>query len=156
MAGQGDDGAIEAQSRELREFYDGYIDAFNRGDRAAFAACFHLPATIVHAPRYDDRRAGRPLVVVTETAQLWPPLPSHWTRTTIDDVRPVSDLAAFTPRDGLDERGGRRPAILATVTRWATDGAPYEQLHVLYVLTREGGHLGIKSMVELAVADREV
>jgi hypothetical protein len=37
------------------------------------------------------------------------------------------------------------------VTRWAGD-EPYEQVHVLYLLTREGGRLGIKAMVPLAVA----
>ncbi len=38
-----------------------------------------------------------------------------------------------------------------TVTRWAGD-EPYEQVHVLYLLTREDGRLGIKAMVPLAVA----
>lgn len=141
---------------ELREFYEAYIEAFNAGDRDRFASWFHLPVTVVHAPRYDERRAGRGLVVVTEPSQLWPPLPAHWARSSIDEVRAVSDAEAFTPRDGLAERDARRPALLATVTRWARDGAPYEQIHVLYVLTREGGRLGIKSMVELAVADRAV
>ena len=39
-----------------------------------------------------------------------------------------------------------------TVTRWAGD-LPYEQVHVLYLLTREQGRLGIKAMVPLAMAD---
>jgi hypothetical protein len=49
------------------------------------------------------------------------------------------------------EERDRRPALEATVTRWAGD-EPYEQVHVLYLLTRENGRLGIKAMVPLAVA----
>ena len=37
------------------------------------------------------------------------------------------------------------------MTRWAGD-EPYEQVHVLYLLAREDGRLGIKAMVPLAVA----
>jgi hypothetical protein len=91
-------------------------------------------------------------VVVTDMAQLWPSLPATWTRSTIDEIRVVADATAFTPRDEFTERRHRRPALQVTVTRWAGD-EPYEQVHVLYLLTRENGRLGIKAMVPLAVAE---
>ena len=91
-------------------------------------------------------------MVVTEMAQLWPTLPDKWTRSTIDELRVLADMTTFSPRDGFTERRERRPAIQATVTRWAGD-EPYEQVHVLYLLTREDGSLGIKAMVPLAIAD---
>lgn len=82
---------------------------------------------------------------------LWPTLPPKWTRSTIDELQVAADVAAFTPREGFTEPRRRRPAIVATVTRWAGD-EPYEQVHVLYLLAREGGRLGIKAMVPLAIA----
>jgi hypothetical protein len=140
-----------AGTEELRSFYERYIDAFNQRDAVAFSGFFHLPVTIFPLPTDDDRRAGRPPRLVTEVEQLWPALPSHWTRSTIDDLRVLADDAAFTPRDGLAEGRDRRPALQVTVTRWAGD-EPYEQVHVLYLLTREQGQLGIKAMVPLAMA----
>jgi hypothetical protein len=136
---------------EMRDFYERYIAAFNARDAAGFASFFHLPVTILSLPSDDGRRVGRPPATVTEVEKLWPAMPSTWTRSTIDEVRVLADDAAFTPRDGFSERGGRRPAIQATVTRWAGE-EPYEQVHVLYVLTREDGRLGIKAMVPLALA----
>ena len=59
-----------------------------------------------------------------------------------------SDLA----HPGLVGRDDFRPGVLATVTRRRADDSPYEHLHVLYLLTREDGRLGIKVMIELAAA----
>ena len=89
--------------------------------------------------------------MATEMAQLWPALPARWTKSTIDEIRVVADGAAFRPRDGLTEVRDRRPVLQVTVTRWAGD-EPYEQVHVLYLLTHEHGRLGIKAMVPLAMA----
>ena len=139
---------------ELADFYERYIAAFNTGDQAAFAGFFNFPITVVHAPRHDDRRAGRPLAVVGDIDALWAPLPEHWVRSTIDSVVPLADAAPFAARDGLAQTDDFRPGILATVTRWHTDGQPYEHLHVLYLLSREAGHLGIKTIIELASARR--
>jgi hypothetical protein len=136
---------------ELRDFYEQYIAAFNARDATAFAGFFHLPVTILPLPSDDERHAGRPPLVVTDMAQLWPTLPATWTRSTIDDLRILADATAFTPRDDFVDQRGRRPALQATVTRWAGD-EPYEQVHVLYFLARENGRLGIKAMVPLAVA----
>ncbi len=135
----------------MREFYERYIAAFNARDTAAFAGFFHLPVTILPLPSDDERQAGRPPVVVTDDAQLWPTLPAMWTRSTIDEIQVVGDATAFTPRAEFTERRERRPVLQATVTRWAGD-EPYEQVHVLYLLTCESGRLGIKAMVPLAVA----
>ena len=132
---------------ELRDFYERYIAAFNARDFATFAGFFHLPVTIL------PLSAGRPPVVVTDTAPLWPTLPPVWTRSTVDEMRVLGDEDAFVPRTGLAEARGRRPALEVTVTRWAGD-EPYEQVHVLYVLTEEDGRLGIKMMVPLALAQR--
>jgi hypothetical protein len=137
---------------ELRDFYERYIAAFNARDADAFAGFFHLPVTIFPLAS-DDKHAGRPPMVVTDIAHLWPTLPAKWTQSTIDDVCVVADAKAFDPRDGLTERRERRPALQVTVTRWAGD-EPYEQVHVLYLLAREQGRLGIKAMVPLALADR--
>ena len=137
------------ETDELRDFYERYIAAFNARDAGAFGDFFHLPVTIFPLPAADGDRAGRPPALITDMAQLWPSLPSHWTRSTIDDVRILAD--AFTPRDGLSEGRPRRPALQVTVTRWAGD-VPYEQIHVLYLLGRQEGRLGIKAMMPLAMA----
>ncbi len=139
---------------DLREFYERYITAFNGGDRDGFTGFFHLPATLVHRATYDQRRAGRNLVVLTDPGQLLVPLPGHWERTTIDAVLPLDEAAGFEARAELTQHHPDRPGLIATVTRWHVDGSPYEQLHVLYLLTRENGRLGIKAMVELAAAER--
>ena len=136
---------------ELRDFYERYIAAFNARDTAAFADFFHLPVTILPLSADDERQSGRPPVMATEMAQLWPTLPGTWTKSTIDDVRVVADGDAFRPRDGLAESRDRRPVLQVTVTRWA-GAEPYEQVHVLYLLTHEHGRLGIKAMVPLAMA----
>src|SRR3954452_10882120 len=93
----GRDGGAELD--ELRDFYEQYIAAFNARDVDAFAGFFHLPVTILPLAD-DDRHRGRPPVVVTEMAHLWPTLPATWTRSTIDEMRVVADPAAFSPRDG--------------------------------------------------------
>jgi hypothetical protein len=95
---------------------------------------------------------GRSPMVVTDMAHLWPALPAAWTRSTIDEMRVVADASAFRPRDQFTERRDRRPALQVTVTRWAGD-EPYEQVHVLYLLARQDGRLGITAMVLLATAD---
>jgi hypothetical protein len=140
----------------LLAFYDRYIEVFNAGDRPAFAAHFHPPVTVLHSPRYDDRRAGRPLPIVSEAGDLWAPLPERWARTTIDSVTTLAGAVPFTPRDGLTSGTPHRDGILSTVTRWDHDGQPYQQLQTLYLLTREQGRLGIKALVELAVADLRI
>jgi hypothetical protein len=140
-------------SQELLDFYDRYIEVFNAGDRSAFAAHFHPPITVLHSPRYDERRAGRPLPIVAEAGDLWAPLPEHWAKTTIDSVTALADAAPFVTRDGFEARTPTRDGILSTVTRWHRDGHPYQQLQTLYLLTREQGRLGIKVLVELAVAN---
>ncbi len=136
---------------ELRDFYERYIAAFNARDEVAFAGFFHLPVTIWPLPsrKGDD---GRAPLVVTDMAHLWPALPAAWTRSTIDEVRVVADDAAFRPRDHFTEGRDRRSALQVTVTRWAGD-EPYEQVHVLYLLARHDGRLGITAMVPLAIAD---
>ena len=139
---------------ELNDFYESYIEAFNAGDRARFATFFHRPVTVVHAPRYDERRAGRGLVVIDDPELLWAPLPDHWERTTIDQVVSLEDAAQFAPRAGLATSDDSRPGIIATVTRWHRDGEPYEHIQAMYLLTREQGKLGIKVLVELAVSAR--
>ena len=139
---------------ELADFYERYIAAFNAGDREGFAGFFHLPATVVHAPHYDDRRAGRPLAVVTDPSSLWAPLPDHWARSTIDSILPLAAASPFVAHDGLSERGSSRQGIIATVTRWHRDGQPYQHIQAMYVLTREAEHLGIKVLVELITASR--
>ena len=139
---------------EIADFYERYIAAFNAGDHAGFASFFHLPLTVLHAARYDERRTGRPLAVVTDPNQLWAPLPDYWASTTVDAVLTLDEAAPFAARAGLTPSSERRPGLLATVTRWHKDGEPYEHLHVLYLLGREGGRLGIKVLVELAAARR--
>jgi hypothetical protein len=136
---------------ELVDLYERYIAAFNARDDAAFVQFFHLPVSILRLPGSGGDLAGAGPTVITDPAQLRPALPARWTRSTIDAVRVVADPTAYTPRDGFVERTPRRAALQATVTRWAGD-EPYEQVHVLYLLTSEDGRLGIKAMVPLAVA----
>lgn len=136
---------------ELHDLYSRYIAAFNARDEAAFAGFFHLPVSVLRLPTGDGDPRGASPVLVTDVADLWPVLPPTWTRSTIDEVRVVADDTAFRPRPGFVEASARRAALQVTVTRWAGD-APYEQVHVIYVLTREDGRLGIKAMLPLAVA----
>jgi hypothetical protein len=149
MGETGDAGAQD--ETELGDLYERYIAVFNARDEAAFAGFFHLPVTILRLPVGAGDPTGVAPIVVTDMAQLWPVLPPTWTRSTIDDVRIVADAAAFTPRAGFADRSARRAVLQVTVTRWAGD-EPYEQVHVLHVLTREDGRFGIKAMVPLAVA----
>ena len=139
---------------ELTDFYERYMEVFNERDHAAFAAFFHLPVTVVHTPRYDERRAGRTLATVNDTSAWAAPLPAHWERSTIDTLVPIEQVAGFVPREGLEQVDSFRAGLFATVTRWHIDGEPYEHLHVLYLLTREAERLGIKAIVELAAAHR--
>ena len=90
---------------ELRDFYERYIAAFNARDVDAFAGFFHLPVTILPLLSDDERHAGRPPVVMTETAQLWPTLPATWTRSTIDEIRVLADDGGFRPETGSRRRG---------------------------------------------------
>ena len=140
-------------SSELTTWYEHYIEVFNSGDHGAFGALFHPPVTVVHATRYDERRAGRALPVMTEATSLGGPLPDPWARSTIDSVSALTEVAAFAPRVGLDVRDEAREGIIATVTRWDRDDRPYQQVQAMYLLTREDGKLGIKVLVELGVAD---
>ena len=140
-------------SSKLTAWYEHYIEVFNSGDHEAFAALFHPPVTVVHATRYDERRAGRTLPVMTEATSLGGPLPDPWSRSTIDSVSALTEVAAFAPRVGLDVRDEAREGIIATVTRWDRDDRPYQQVQAMYLLTREDGKLGIKVLVELGVAD---
>ena len=87
---------------EIVDFYERYIAAFNAGDREGFAEFFHLPVTVVHAPRYDDRRAGRPLALVTDPSALWAPLPDYWARSTIDSIVRLGDASPFVAHAGLE------------------------------------------------------
>ena len=140
-------------SSELTAWYERYIEVFNAGDREAFAAHFHPPVTVLHATRYDERRAGRPLPIVSEAGNLWAPLPRHWARSSIDSVTALSEVASFVPRAGLEPHDEPREGIIATVTRWDHDDRPYQQIGAMYLLTREHGRLGIKVLVELGLAE---
>ncbi len=135
---------------ELRQLYTRYIDAFNARDEETFAGFFHLPVSVLRLPVDGTDPPGAAPTLVTDVADLWPVLPPTWTRSTVDELLVVAD--DFTPRAGFADRTSRRAVLQATVTRWAGD-EPYEQVHALYVLTREDGRLGIKSMVPLAVAN---
>jgi hypothetical protein len=149
---ESDDASGEQDWRnEARDLYERYIDAFNARDEATFFGFFHLPVSIMRLPAGGADGPGSSPHLVTDRAQLWPVLPATWTRSTIDDLRVLAGADAFTPRSGFTDRSARRVALQVTVTRWAGD-EPYEQVHVLYLLTREGGRLGIKAMVPLAVA----
>lgn len=139
-----------AEADGLRAFYERYIAAFNAHDEAAFFDCFNLPVGALRLPSAAGDPAATAPRTITDPAALWPTLPPTWTRSTIDDVRIVAD-EAFAPRAGFVERTPRRAALEVTVTRWAGE-TPYEQVHVLYLLTNEDGHLGIKTMIPLAIA----
>jgi len=147
-----DDGtrAVDGRDGPVR-FYERYIEAFNARDEPTFASCFHLPVSILRLPADGVDQTGATPIVVTEVAQLWPALPPTWTRSTIDELRVVAADEAYEPRAGFADRSPRRAVLQATVTRWAGD-EPYEQVHVLYILSNEDGRLGIKSIVPLAVA----
>jgi hypothetical protein len=136
---------------ELGDLYERYIEAFNARDEAAFTAFFHLPVNIFRLPVDGGDAPNSGPVEISDPRHLWPVLPPTWTRSTIDSVRVVGDDTAFAPRPGFTDRAPRRAALEVTVTRWAGD-EPYEQVHVLYILTRVEGRLGITAMVPLAVA----
>lgn len=140
---------------ELGAFYDGYIAAFNACDHERFAGFFHPPVTVLHATRYDDRRAGRALAVLDDVSTM-AGRPKQWHHTTVDSVVELGDagpaLEAYAPAPPADRPEGR-PGLLTVVTRWDHDGRPYQRIRTLYLLTREEGALGIKVLVELDTAD---
>lgn len=140
---------------ELSEFYEGYIAAFNACDHGTFTRYFHPPVTVLHATRYDDRRAGRGLAVLEDLSSM-ESRPPQWSHTTVDAVTELADagptIAAVTPA-GLPDRPEARPGIISVVTRWNHDDQAYQRIHSMYLLTREDGHLGIKVLVELDVAN---
>jgi hypothetical protein len=137
---------------ELHDFYDRYLAAFNARDDTAFAAFFHLPVTIFPLPSAGEHHGVKAPVIVAEMGQLRARLPAKWTKSALDHLHVLGDAGDYTPRDGLAEPQPRRLAITATVTRWAGD-QPYEQVHVLYLLGRKDGRLGITAMAPLASAD---
>jgi ketosteroid isomerase-like protein len=140
---------------ELAEFYQRYIAAFNACDHEAFAAFFHPPVTVLHATRYDERRAGRALAVLEDLSTM-ATRPVRWSHTTVDSVIELTDtgpsLAALTTL-GSGDRPEPRPGLVTIVTRWDQAGAAYQRIQAHYLLTREQGQLGIKVLVELDVAD---
>lgn len=140
---------------ELDEFYEGYIAAFNAGDHDTFAAHFHPPVTVVHATRYDERRAGRALAVLDDLSAM-ADRPARWHHTTVESVTALADvgpaLADLEPASAVD-RSEARPGLVTVVTRWDHDDRAYQRIRTLYLLTREQGRLGIKVLVELDVAE---
>jgi hypothetical protein len=140
---------------ELGDFYRRYIEAFNARNDEAFARFFHPPVTVMHATRYDERRAGRGLAVLDDLATM-ASRPARWSHTTVDAVTELADagpsLADFIPTSPADQPEAR-PGLITVVTRWDAAGAAYQRIHTLYLLTREDGQLGIKVLVELNVAD---
>ena len=140
---------------ELGDFYDRYIATFNACDHEAFAGFFHPPVTVVHATRYDDRRAGRALAVLDDLSTM-ESRPSQWKHTTVQSVVELADagpaLEAYSPAPPTDRPEGRS-GLLTVVTRWNHEDQPYQRIQTLYLLTRETGALGIKVLVELDTAN---
>ena len=140
---------------ELGDFYERYIAAFNGRDDEAFTGFFHPPVSVVHATRYDERRAGRALAVLDDLSSM-AGRPPQWSHTTVDSVLELADagpaVGSFTPAPA-GERPEARPGLITVVTRWNHDGQPYQRIRTLYLLTREEGRLGIKVLVELDTAD---
>lgn len=137
-------------SAELVRFFESYIDAFNALDGEAFARHFHPPVTSVPAPRPDEAGVGMTLPTIVEPSSLLAHLPAHWSRSTIDDVRALGELAPPPPRDGARTVRGPREALVATVTRRDTEDRPYQRIQALYLLSRQDGRLGIKVVAELS------
>ncbi len=137
-------------SGEVHAFFEAYIDAFNALDEAAFARCFHPPVTLVPAPRDDEAGAGLDLPLLGDPAAMLGRLPEHWSHSTIDSLAALDELALPPDPAGAARRRGPRQGLVATVTRWDGEGAPYQRIQALYLLSRHDGRLGIKVIAELA------
>ncbi len=139
----------DTAAAEIAAFFEHYMAAFNALDGDAFSRCFHLPATIVPAPKADESSAGHPLGLLTEPATLLGHLPDYWSHSTMDEIAPLSTLAPPPLDPDARARRGPRLGAVATATRWDRDGRPYQHIQALYLLSRQDGALGIKVIAEL-------
>jgi len=139
--------------QELVDFYGRYIAAFNAGDVAAFAACFHPPVTMMRPDRGEGGAEDRAVTVVEDPGALALRMPGHWARSTIDAVHPLDDVLPFAAGPGLPEPR-RRLGLVADVSRWDHDGRVYEQVQALYLLSRRHGRLGIVFVADLGFTRR--
>lgn len=144
------DAGSSAGGDEARTFFEAYIAAFNARDAVAYAACFHPPVTSVPAPRPDGEGADQPLPTLDDPGAMLARMPERWSHSTIDEVATLAELAAPPDPDGARRVRGPRHGIVTTVTRWDTEGRPYQQIQALYLLDRRDGRLGIKVIAELS------
>lgn len=138
---------------ELEEFYQRYIDAVNAHDSKAFAACYHLPVTLLAAPRPNERGVGLRPRALPDMDYALGTFPDHWARSSIDSLVELADVAPLVGDLTGEAAGadlGPRQGIIATCTRWDTSGKPYERVQALYLCTRQDGELGIKVIAEMA------
>lgn len=139
---------------DLHEFYERYIAAFNAGDAATFAACFHPPVTMLRPDR-GTAPPGEPTVEVEVDPGRFPSqMPAHWARSTIDAVTVLDDVAPFAVLDGLAEPRRRRRGLITSVSRWDHDGHRYEQVQALYLLSERDGRWGITFLADLGFTRR--
>jgi hypothetical protein len=139
---------------ELHEFYERYIAAFNAGDTAAYAACFHPPVTMM-GPERPGQPTDRMVRIVEDPGAFALQMPAHWSHSSIDSVIALDDVAPFEILPGLPEPKARRLGIIGTASRWDRDGNCYEQVQALYLLSRRDGRLGITFIADLGFTRRK-
>jgi hypothetical protein len=122
------------------------MDAYNRRDAKEFATCLKLPLTAMFAPPDGVPDGGLPVVTAEEPLAGF--LPAEGDYSDVDAVEYLHEIAPFEPV-GADVQV--RGAIVATFTRRHADRTPHRRMQDLYVLSDEGGQLGIKVAVQLAL-----
>lgn len=147
-------GSEGGRVEDLHEFYERYIAAFNAGDAAAFAACFHPPVTMLRPDRGVAEPGGQTVVVEDDPGRFPSQMPAHWARSSIDAVTVLDDAAPLILRDGLPEPRHRRRALVTSVSRWDHGGNRYEQVQALYLLSEREGRWGITFLADLGFTRR--
>ncbi|MDX6285157.1 MAG: hypothetical protein QOG53_642 [Frankiales bacterium] len=126
----------EATVRELEAFYGGYLDAFNRDDADAFARAFSYPnamLTATHGMLLQANESETKAFLQGAIAALHA---RGWERSGVDRLQiwPFSDEMAM---------------VIADITRYAGDGAVFDQGRACYMVRREGGDWKIVTFTEM-------
>ncbi len=111
--------------REIEQFYNRYIDGFNREDIDLFMQSFDLPFAVLSGDRgitvFADEEAQQQFYTQTMIAIQG----RGWARSAIDQIK------AWPLAENL-------VTLMADVTRYKKDGAVLERLRAFYTIRNDG------------------
>jgi hypothetical protein len=122
--------------REVEEFYRGYIEGFNREDRAIYLRSFCYPNAVlrgergmtVHAKEADQQRYYEQLMAAMRG--------EGWDHTGLGQmqVAPLTDSTAM---------------LIADITRCRKDNTPIEHARLCYTVRKDGGAWRILTLTDV-------